>query len=409
MGKAVHIEPKELSLIKICLGFVFALVVFPSNIKAIVILIFSLVLIYFALKNGMTINKKYFFVQALFYFTLLATLLYSENLSYAFKKLQTMSSLIVFPLLFSFFSNRFKEDLLENRYRYLQVYIITVFLFNVFVFLFFWWNYFSFKDTLIHMPEIVNVRLGKYNIHPIYISMHCALALLFSAVVFVKYKSMGTKLGLLLIQLVLLAFLMIYARKGPIIALIGTILISSFLFVKKNYRILGFFAILLMLVLIFALPNTRDRFKELFTTEDLAGENVNSTDLRQAIYREAISLIQRSPVFGYGIGDYNDKLKQSYKENGLTLLLEKNYNAHNQYLSSSLIGGIFSFLALVFLLGRNFFLSVKYKNHLLFLVGTFYMIVMFTENILEREDGVIFFSLFLNYFALLNYKPLAEK
>jgi len=89
--------------------------------------------------------------------------------------------------------------------------------------------------------------------------------------------------------------------------------------------------------------------------------------------------------------------------------LEKNYNAHNQYLSSWLIGGLFSFLALVFLLGRNFFLSVKHNNHLLFLVVTFYMIVMFTENILEREDGVIFFSLFLNYFALLNYKPLAEK
>ena len=164
-----------------------------------------------------------------------------------------------------------------------------------------------------------------------------------------------------------------------------------------------------MLVLIFAVPNTRDRFKELLTTEDLAEENANSTDLRQAIYTEAIGLIQKSPVFGYGIGDYNDKLKQSYKENELTLLLEKNYNAHNQYLSSWLIGGLFSFLALVFLLGRNFFLSVKYKNHILFLVVTFYMIVMFTENILEREDGVIFFSLFLNYFALLNYKPLAEK
>ena len=161
--------------------------------------------------------------------------------------------------------------------------------------------------------------------------------------------------------------------------------------------------------MIFAVPNTKDRFKELLTTEDLAEKNANSTDLRQAIYTEAIGLIQKSPVFGYGIGDYNDKLKQSYKEKDLAFLLEKNYNAHNQYLSSWLIGGLFSFLALVFLLGRNFFLSVKYTNHLLFLVVTFYMIVMFTENILEREDGVIFFSLFLNYFALLNYKPLAEK
>jgi len=409
MGKAVHIEPKELSLIRICLSFVFALVVFPSNIKAIVILIFAFVLIYFALKNGMIINKQYFFVQALFYFTILATLLYSENLSYAFRKLQTMSSLIVFPLLFSFFSNRFKKDLLENRYRYIQVYIITVFLFNVFVFLFFWWNYFSFKDMLIHMPEIVNVRLGKYNIHPIYISMHCALALLFSAVVLVKCKSPGTKIGMVLIMPVLLAFLMIYARKGPLIALTGTIFLTSFLFIKRNYRIFGFFTFLLILVLIFTVPNTKDRFKELFTKEDLTGENVNSTDLRQAIYKEAIGLIQRSPVFGYGIGDYNDKLKQSYKVKDLTLLLEKNYNAHNQYLSSWLIGGLISFLTLVFLLGRNFVLSIKNKNDLLFLVLTFYMIVMFTENILEREDGVIFFSFFLNYFALLNYRPLAEK
>ena len=408
MGKEEAIKSKELNLVLICLGSLFSLAAFPSNIMAIIIILFALSVIFFAIRSGIKINKTYFFTQALFYLAILATIVYSENLSYSFKKLQTMSALIVFPLLFSFFTSRFRGALLENRYRFIQVYIVTVFLFNIIVFLYFWGNYFSFRDTLIHMPEIVDVRLGKYSIHPIYISMHCALAMLFSAVVFIKSKSPGMKLGLLVLNLFLLLFLMIYARKGPLIALLGTILLSM-VFLKKNFRLLSLFALILILVVIFTVPNTRNRFKELLSKEDLVKENINSTNVRYAIYKEAFGLIQKSPVFGYGIGDYNDKLKQTYKDKDLKLLSEKNYNSHNQYLSSWLIGGFISFMAMIFLLGRSFVLSLKHKNYLLFLVVTFYSFVMFTENILEREDGVIFFSLFLNYFALLNYRPLEEK
>ena len=43
--------------------------------------------------------------------------------------------------------------------------------------------------------------------------------------------------------------------------------------------------------------------------------------------------------------------------------------------------------------------AIRYNNQLLILVLIFYGIVMFTENILEREDGVIYFALFLSFFS----------
>ena len=65
-----------------------------------------------------------------------------------------------------------------------------------------------------------------------------------------------------------------------------------------------------------------------------------------------------------------------------------------------LIGGIPLLLVFVVMFGLNMVYAIRFNNQLLILLIFFYSIVMFTENILEREDGVIFFSFFLNFFAL---------
>jgi O-antigen ligase len=44
--------------------------------------------------------------------------------------------------------------------------------------------------------------------------------------------------------------------------------------------------------------------------------------------------------------------------------------------------------------------AIRLNNQLLILLLLFYGMVMFTENILEREAGVIFFAFFLNFFGL---------
>jgi len=51
---------------------------------------------------------------------------------------------------------------------------------------------------------------------------------------------------------------------------------------------------------------------------------------------------------------------------------------------------------------KNIIISWQNKNQVLILILTFYCISMLAENILERENGVIFFSIFINFFALKN-------
>ena len=127
---------------------------------------------------------------------------------------------------------------------------------------------------------------------------------------------------------------------------------------------------------------------------------MNSTNIRYAIYTNAEEVIAESPLIGYGIGDYRDVLIDRYKVKGEDRLILGKYNAHNQYFSILLIGGVISLIVFLLTIGINLLYAVRFDNQLLILTLIFYGIVMFTENILEREHGVIFFSLFLNFFTL---------
>lgn len=402
MDRGILGNQKQLKVISLVLGMVFALVLFPSNAKAIILGVFTFLILSLVVRQNLKMDKEFFIFHSIFYLSVLFTLIYSENIPYAVNKLQTMSPLLVFPFLFSFFTNRFRGIILKNLNTYLLIYILSVFLFNTIVFLFFGLNRFSWEDTLRHLPEIVDVGLGKFSIHPIYISMHICMAILFSTVIFLKTSRKKVRIGLLFINFILAFFLLIFARKGPILAFFVTGISSLVFFAKRSNRKWIIVLFLVLLGVVFIVPNTRNRFKELYVSQELNQKNKTSTLIRTAIYQEVFQLIKRSPIFGYGIGDYNDRLKQSYKEKELTFLTQQNFNAHNQYLSAWLIGGVFSFLALLFLLGRALVLSVKHSNYWLFMTVVFYGLVMLTENILERENGVVFFAFFLSYFSLLN-------
>ena len=154
------------------------------------------------------------------------------------------------------------------------------------------------------------------------------------------------------------------------------------------------------LILIFSLiPTTRNRFLELSKVEKTAVDESSSSNIRFTIYKNSYYLVKDAPFFGYGIGDYQHELNQSYRNNA-PFLLDKVYNSHNQYLGFLLIGGIVLLLAFLFYFSNKFIVAYQTKNTLLIIVLVFYGIVMLFENILERENGVIFFALFINFFSL---------
>jgi hypothetical protein len=391
---------------KLLIGLMFGLILLPSIFKSVAILVFGLCVLIFGIKNKNKFNRKLFFLNASFYFFLIVTLVFSKNVHLGLSSLTTMSSLIVFPLLMAYLNKEESVVLFKQIKTYKWVYIIAVCIFNIFPFCWYGINESTLIEIIKHYPYLIIIDFGKYSIHPIYISMHCAIAILFSLSLFKEITTNKKKIVLLFIISLLVLFLLIYLRKGPIIALIFSLVVWSLinykLYLKQSVILISCLVILVALI-----PNTRNRFLELINISNDKENAQSSTNIRYTIYKNSFKLVKNAPLLGYGIGDYNLVLKESYKKNA-SFLLKKQYNSHNQYLSFFLMGGFCLFLIFIFTYTKNIFLSIKAGNTMLILLLTFYGFMMLFENILERENGVIFFAFFINFFALKNYYNIEE-
>jgi hypothetical protein len=390
---------KGISIVKIAIGLLFALVVLPSNLKAIAILLFGIAALINALQRPWYFDKRFFITNALLFLVISLTYFYSDNTAYGERKLAQMASLIVFPFVFAMLTKEESKEIYKNLTTYLWIYVIGVFLFNVIPFLWFFKTQYSFPEMMEHFATVLRVKMGKFNIHPIYLSMHCSIAILFSFYILRELRSKIKIAAILGIDITLVLFLLLYAKKGPLIALM--IVFSLFVVFQRKQKLLKpyLIAITTLIFLTIAIPKTRDRFVELLKIENLDKGEVTSTNIRYTIYNTAQKLIVESPLIGYGIGDYNDVLQEKYTQDENLLLAERKYNAHNQYFSLLLIGGIMVLITFLFTTGINLVYAIRYNNQLLILLLVFYVIVMFTENILERESGIIFFAFFLNFFG----------
>lgn len=391
---------KSLKGVQIALGILFALVILPSNLKAIAILIFGVAVLVHALGRKWHFNLTFFLTNCLLFLVIGATILYSDNTAYAHRKLSTMASLVVFPFVFAMLTKEEGKAIFKQLKTYLWIYLLGIFLFNVVAFLWFLTTQYTFMEMMEHFHTLLRVKMGKWGIHPIYLSMHCSIAILFSFYILKQTQSKRWIAAILSIDIVLVLFLLLYAKKGPLLALV--IVFSLFVVFQRKQRLLKpyLIAVIGLIFLTVAIPKTRNKFVELFKIETLDKGTVTSTNIRYTIYASAKTLITQSPMVGYGVGDYNDKLLESYIADENEVLIKGEYNAHNQFFSLLLIGGVLALLALIITMGMNMVYAIRFNNQLLILLLLFYGMVMFTENILEREAGVIFFAFFLNFFAL---------
>ncbi|TVZ52666.1 O-antigen ligase family protein [Dokdonia sp. Hel_I_53] len=398
-------EKHSVTFLRYALALVFASVVLPTNLKSIAIGVFAVAVIFNVSQRRLTFNKQTGYA-GIFYVLIALTFFYSNNQEYALRKLSTLLPLLIFPVLFSLLNTGEVRQLKKWRRPLLLTYIITVFLFNLIPFVWLWITHYSFEELIIHYTTVVRVDFGKYSIHPIYLSMHNGLTILFSFFLIVRKLPKGLIYSLLAVDAVLLLFLLLFAKKGPLLALL-LMLGLTLIFHRKNKLFKPYLLITIVLIgLTIVIPKTRNKFIELFSIENVDTGAINSTNIRYSIYTTTINLIQKAPVFGYGIGDYREVLTSQFQKDGNEMLYEANYNAHNQYLSFLLIGGVvllITFLIYLFITGV---LAIRYDNQLLILTLIFYSIVMFTENILERESGVLYFALFLSYFGLFNAKEV---
>lgn len=393
-------EIKNNPLLHIGLIAMFLLPLLPSNLKSIAIAVFGVFVLINAITRKLTFDIKLFLINSAVFFVIAATMLYSDNTTFGIHKLEQFASFLAFPFIFALTNFNERQSFFKDIDTYLWVFLISVFLFNTVAFIGYYFTRFPFDELLIHFHTLLRVQSGKFNIHPIYLSMHCGVAILFSLYLLRKNTSKMRLVAIILMDIVLIAFLLLYAKKGPIIALFIILTLFVLFQQSKKYIIPYILVITGLVILIISIPNTRDKFIELFKIESLDQGNITSTNIRYTIYKSAQELITESPIMGYGVGDYKDQLINKYVVKKQDLLVQKRYNAHNQYFSLMLIGGLVLLLIFLSVLAFNLLYAIRFDNQILILLLILYGIVMFTENILEREQGIIFFAFFFNFFTL---------
>ena len=385
--------------------------VIPNKFKAYGIALFLIFTIIYNVKN--TLEKKNFEYKKLFsisilLFLFILSLTYSLTFNKGFNRISTMASILVFPLIFGLLKkSSFKiTKTLQNKVFF--GFIASNFLFVIVSFVYFWNQEFTFSQTIIHYSNLINTRLGLYSIHPIYLSLYIGVSMLILMYLIKETKKFKTKIISGVLILFFCVILSILMRKGPILFLLISLIYLLLNYFKIKKTIIGvFFFIVTTFISIQYLPKYKNfnRFDEITSSNALENPS-SSTAIRYKIYDCSILKISESPFIGYGVGNTQQQLDPCYVKKGIDLSV-KTYNCHNQYFSILLTTGIIGLI--IYFLGVYNVISefIKNQNYLAISIIIYFLLNFLTENIIERENGMILYSFFLSYFVF--YPKLSKE
>tara|TARA_B100000787_G_scaffold153966_1_gene128514 strand:+ start:44687 stop:45928 length:1242 start_codon:yes stop_codon:yes gene_type:complete len=360
-----------------------------------------------------TKDKKYiktFFITSSIYIVLFISALFSNNKLEGFKIIETMLSLIVFPIIFYLLLGKSNINLLRIRLFFLKTYFISSLIFSIISFYLFT-IYKNARYLLTDSNFYRNAILDNNYIgdHPIYISIYISIAIIFGFYFLDKIQKFSLNFFLILIaQGCLISLLFLLMSKGVILALIIVFILKLILFdrIKKVY----IFSCILAFSLIFILiPEKNNRFKEVFNFNTYKTlDSNNSTSIRVVLYKCGLESVFKNYLYGYGVGDVQETLDECYFHNNSNFI-KGMYNSHNQYLFIWLSGGILSFLLFIGILFYYLKKALEYNDRVMFSVLVLYCIIFLFENALSRQSGVILFSFMMNYFLWDNFNKIKIK
>ena len=193
--------------------------------------------------------------------------------------------------------------------------------------------------------------------------------------------------------------------------LLGVFVLPIFLFKrlkgKKEYKKFVLFGgVFSLIILIVGLSNDFVLDKIIYSYYDLLNIPTKEkpflgVSYRQQVWYTVVDLIYQSPFWGYGIGDVQEVLNNSYENSDI-----KGLNAHNQYFQFILNYGIFISLVLFFLTFRVIKQCIINKQSILFFSWLILLFFCLSESILNRQWGLVLFALILNFSIYSQNKSL---
>lgn len=205
--------------------------------------------------------------------------------------------------------------------------------------------------------------------------------------------------GILLFVFILMIILL-GSKIGYIAAFSSMFFLGFFKLSKLLYKLSFVFLLTISLYLIFTqVPYINKRilgFKWQINQHELI--SLDHRLPRSVVWPEAVSLIKERPLKGYGFGRGFEILSTRYQAIGYTKGIENRFNAHNQFLESTLQLGIFGILWWTITLSYLIALAIKKRDPWLASFLFIAIAYLSVESLLESQMGTVGFSFFLAYF-----------
>jgi len=316
--------------------------------------------------------------------------------------METRAPIFLFPLVFSLVTPNQQDRVVFLRNFVASLVLTFVVLFVIAVYRNYLdpWTDIWFNQWYYHYDNLTE----PIDIQPLYLSLFVSLGLvvvLLNHLGSLKVDVIPKRLRLVILSIFCVFLVMLGVRSTLLITIFLIVLIfvrNKFVTKKKNLMIVGFITISLIGMSILS-PVTSGRFKGLFKPQYSFS---NYSLDRLIIWSVALNHIKSKPmkyVFGNGTGTSENVMHKLYKEQRINWDFEKKTNTHNQFLEFTLDTGYFGAAILILYLVILFSRFYSSQNRIGELFVVLMLLAMISENYLNRQKGVVFFSLFLSLLA----------
>lgn len=379
-----------------------------SNGLIIALAVLALAIYVISRRNPIPVGR-FLFASTLFFVTAIC-LSYSDQKSTGLALLETRLPLIIFPLIFSL---RMPDQQVRARFMSHLIIALTVTFFALeFIGL--------YRNSLAPDPETWFVKWYYHysdltlpiGIDPLYLSLFVCFAVLVLVADLIGLTNLGiiprksVRYFCLTVLVVFIAILSVRSTLIILIAMLVMFILLSYARLGKRTSITIALVIVGVIVLSFISPVTSNRFKGLMTRQfDFSGYTLD----RFIIWTTAIEHVKSNPssfVIGGGTGSSATLMDGLYETKGISWGFEQKNNTHNQYLEFLLNTGFIGLAIFVLFLVNCAFQFHRSGNRIGFLFVVMFSLAMVSENYLDRQKGVAFFSLLL---ALLFFGDDKEK
>ncbi|MGE0561440.1 MAG: O-antigen ligase family protein [Flavobacteriales bacterium] len=348
---------------------------------------------------------------AILYLMYLIGMLYSSNLGFGGRVLETKMSLIILPIIYSAYINVTKEKL----HYYLKLFVYGCIVYALICFTYATYAYFLPLEIDLGNGYTFNYGANYFYyyylsvfFHPSYTAMYSVFAL--AIIVFgIKKELIQFNWKTTLTIILLTIFVLLLSSKAGWITLFLLCLYVFYLLIskKKIIQTLYFIVPITIAFLVFNVyytPLVSQRLPDVKAITNVVAEKNEKNEVvttskdgnaaRILIWKASVELFVNNFLIGTGTGDSKDELLKIYLKNGMTIEHENKLNSHNQYLTTAISLGIVGLGMMLITFIFPFYLSIRDKNYI---ISAFLILVSFNllfESMYETQAGLVFYAFF---------------